>query len=72
MSTNPAPLHSRDLPSLCAEHTRRLQLLFHAFYIGNMSMQEYRKRSRELTQNFVNELMLLLTKSDISAIDTTK
>lgn len=44
------------LATICAEHTRRVQLLFHEFFSDNVSMQEYRKRSRELTQKLVIEL----------------
>ena len=44
------------LATLCAEHIRRVQLLFHEFYSGKVSMQEYRRRSRELTQQLVNEI----------------
>ncbi len=45
------------LAAICAEHTRRVQLLFHEFYNGKVSMQEYRKRSRELTQWLVDEIV---------------
>ena len=44
------------LATICAEHTRQVQLLFHVFYNGNVSMQEYRKRSRELTQWLVDAI----------------
>lgn len=47
----------RSLAVVCAEHTRRVQLLVASFYRGNLSMQEYRKRSRELTQGLVDEIM---------------
>jgi hypothetical protein len=46
----------RSLAAICAEHTRRVQLLTVEFYSGKLSMQEYRKRSRELTQGLVDEL----------------
>lgn len=45
------------LATICAEHTRQVQLLFHEFYDGKVSMQEYRKRSRELTQWLVDEIV---------------
>jgi len=44
------------LATICAEHTRRLQLLFQEFYCGTASMHQYRKRSRELTQWLVDEV----------------
>lgn len=46
------------LAAICAEHTRRIQLLFHEFYNGKVSMQEYRKQSRELTQRLVDEIVV--------------
>lgn len=45
------------LATICAEHTRRVQVLFYEFYSGKVSMQEYRKRSRELTQRLVNDII---------------
>lgn len=45
------------LAMICAEHTRRVQLLFADFYKSNVSMQQYCKRSRELTQRLVDEVI---------------
>ncbi len=50
------------LATICADHTRRLQLLFQEFWTGNVNMWIYRKKSRELTQQFVNELEELINQ----------
>ncbi len=41
---------------VCADHTRRLQLLDMEFWAGKVDIRIYRKRSRELLQRFVDEL----------------
>jgi hypothetical protein len=52
-------LPSADISTICANHTQRLQLLFGKFWNGELTMWQYRKQSRELTQQFVNELEAL-------------
>jgi uncharacterized protein YdaU (DUF1376 family) len=58
----PAP-QGRDLASICAEHTRRVQLLCDKFWRGDVDMWHYRKQSRELTQQVVNELQALFNSA---------
>jgi hypothetical protein len=58
----PAP-QGRDLATICAEHTRRVALLTAKFWHGDMDKWLYRKQSRELTQQFVNELEMLFNQS---------
>jgi len=53
-------LQGKDFANLCAEHTRRVQLLSGQFWNGDIDNWHYRKLSRELTQQFVNELAALL------------
>jgi hypothetical protein len=55
--------HGTDLATLCADHTQRLQLLFGMFWNGEVTMWQYRKQSRELTQLFVNELTSLFNQT---------
>ena len=55
--------HSVDLATICADHTQRLQLLFGKFWNGEVTMWQYRKTSRELTQQFVNELEALFNRT---------
>jgi len=58
---NPLPkIQSTDVANLCAEHTRRVQVLSGKFWNGDIDMWHYRKLSRELTQQFVHELEALL------------
>lgn len=54
---------SADLATICADHTQRLQLLFGTFWNGEVTMWQYRKKSRELTQLFVNELEALFSRT---------
>ena len=51
-----------DVANVCAEHTRRIQLLSGKFWKGDIDMWHYRKLSRELTQQYVNELAALLNR----------
>jgi len=53
-------LQGRDFANLCAEHTRRVQRLSGEFWNGEIDLWHYRRRSRELTQQFVHELAALL------------
>jgi hypothetical protein len=55
-------LQGKDFANLCAEHTRHVQLLTGQFWNGDIDLWHYRKRSRELTQQFVNEVAALLTR----------
>jgi hypothetical protein len=50
---------AEDLANICAEHTRRVQILAGMFWHGDIDIWRYRKQSRELTQQFVNELQAL-------------
>jgi hypothetical protein len=52
-----------DLATICADHTQRLQLLFCKFWNGDVTMWQYRKKSRELTPLFVNELEALFSRT---------
>jgi len=63
MNNLPSTLHNPDLATVCAEHTRRIQLLSGQFWKGDIDLWRYRKLSRELTQQFVNELAALLHKA---------
>jgi len=56
-------LQGKDFANLCAEHTRRIQLLSGQFWNGEIDVWHYRKLSRELTQQFVNELAALLNRT---------
>ena len=56
-----APLPATDLATICAEHTQRVQLLTGQFWKGDIDLWHYRKLSRELTQQFVNEVATLLS-----------
>ena len=56
-------LQGRDFATVCAEHTRRIQLLSGQFWQGDIDMWHYRKTTRELTQQFVNELATLLNRT---------
>ncbi len=56
-------LQGRDFANICAEHTRRVQHLAGKFWNGDIDMWHYRKQSRELTQQFVNELQTLLKQN---------
>ena len=53
---------STELATICADHTRRLQLLFGQFWNGEVTTWQYRKQSRELTQRFVHELEALVNQ----------
>lgn len=55
------------LATICADHTRRLQLLFQEFWAGRLNTWIYRKKARELTQQFVNELEACINQ-DISTV----
>jgi hypothetical protein len=57
----PTP-QGRDLAAICAEHTRRVELLTARFWHGDMDKRLYRKQSRELTQQFVDELQALFSQ----------
>jgi len=63
MSNHPPTLQGIDFANVCAEHTRRIQLLAGKFWKGDIDMWHYRKLSRELTQQFVNELTTLLHRT---------
>jgi len=52
-----------DFANICAEHTRRIQLLSVKFWQGDIDPWYYRKLSRELTQQFMNELSVLLNRA---------
>jgi hypothetical protein len=52
-----------DVATVCAAHTRRVQLLSGQFWNGDIDLWHYRKLSRELTQQFVNEVAVLLTRT---------
>jgi len=56
-------LPSRDFATICAEHTRRIQLLSGKFWNGDIDMWHYRKQTRELTQQFADELIVLLNQN---------
>ncbi len=56
-------LQGVDFANVCAEHTRRVQLLSGKFWNGEIDRWHYRKLSRELTQQFVNEVAALLNKA---------
>ncbi len=56
-------LQDKDFASVCAEHTRRVQLLSGKFWNGDNDIWRYRKLSRELTQQFMHELAALLKKT---------
>jgi hypothetical protein len=55
-------LQGRNFANLCAEHTRRVQHLSGKFWNGEIDLWHYRKLSRELTQQFMNELAALLKR----------
>ncbi len=57
----PAP-QGRDLANICAEHTRCVQLLCDKFWRGDLDMWLYRKQSRELVQQYVEELQTLFNQ----------
>jgi hypothetical protein len=57
----PTP-QGKDLANICAEHTRRVQELCITFWHGDIDTWLYRKQSRELTQQFVNELQTLFSQ----------
>jgi hypothetical protein len=56
-------LQNLYLATVCEEHTRRIQLLAGQFWKGDIDLWRYRKLSRELTQQFVNELAVLLNRT---------
>ena len=56
-------LQGEDFANLCAEHTRRIQLLSGKFWQGDIDLWHYCKLSRELTQQFVDEVAVLLNKT---------
>ncbi len=56
-------LQGMDFANVCAEHTRRVQLLSGQFWHGDIDLWHYRKLSRELTQQFVNEIAALLNRT---------
>ena len=56
-------LQDKDFANVCAEHTRRVQLLAGEFWSGDIDTRHYRKLSRELTQQFMNELAALLSRT---------
>ena len=62
----PTP-QGKDLATICADHTRRVQDLCVRFWHGDIDMWHYRKQSRELTQQFVNELQMLFNQSPASS-----
>jgi len=62
MSNLLAALQSRDFATICANHTKRIQLLTGEFWNGDIDMWHYRKQCRELTQHFANELQVLLNQ----------
>jgi hypothetical protein len=62
MNNIPSTLQHPDLATIFAVHTRRIQLLSGQFWKGDIDMWHYRKQSRELTQQFMNELAALLHK----------
>lgn len=64
-------LQNADLATICAEHTQRLQLLFGQFWNGEVTMWQYRKQSRVLTQRFVNELAALFNQAPPPASSAT-
>ena len=63
MKDTKSTLPSTDLATICADHTKRLQLLFGKFWNGDIDTWQYRKQSRELTQQFVNELVALFNQA---------
>lgn len=63
---------SADLATICADHTKRLQLLFGKFWNGDIDTWQYRKQSRELTQQFVNELVALFNQAHLPASSVTR
>ena len=63
--------HSADLATICADHTKRLQLLFGKFWNGDIDTWHYRKQSRVLTQQFVHELAALFNQAPPSASSAT-
>jgi hypothetical protein len=64
MSNHSPTLQGSDFANVCAEHTRRIQLLAGQFWKGDIDTWKYRKLSRELTQQFMNELAALLNKTE--------
>jgi len=56
-------LQGRDFANVCAEHTRRVQLLSGQFWQGGIDTWHYRKLSRELTQQFMIALAALLNRT---------
>ncbi len=63
MSNLPSTLQTPNFATVCAEHTQRIQLLSGQFWKGDIDLWRYRKLSRELTQQFMNELAALLNKA---------
>ncbi len=63
MNTPLPNLQDVDVANLCAEHTRRVQLLSGKFWNGDIDRWRYRKLSRDLTQQFVNELAALFNRT---------
>jgi hypothetical protein len=63
MSKLSPTLQGKDFANVCVEHTRRVQLLAGQFWKGDIDMWHYRKLSRELTQQFMDELAALLTRT---------
>jgi hypothetical protein len=64
MSKHSPTLQGKDFANVCVEHTRRVQLLAGQFWKGDIDMWHYRKLSRELTQQFMNELAALLNRTE--------
>jgi hypothetical protein len=62
MTNLPPARPATDLATLCAEHTRCVQILTGQFWQGDINLWRYRKLSRGLTQQFVNEVAALLTR----------
>lgn len=60
-------LQDKDLATICAEHTRRIQDLCITFWHGDIDTWRYRKQSRELTQQFLNELQALFNLGPVSS-----
>lgn len=56
-------LQGAELATICADHTQRIQLLFGQFWNGEVTMWQYRKKSREQTQLFVNELEAFFSRT---------
>jgi hypothetical protein len=62
MSNLHPTLQDSDFTNVCAEHTRRIQLLSGKFWQGDIDMWHYRKTTRELTQQFVEAVDFVMGK----------